>query len=329
MSDDNRMAPEQPGASPGKGPVSDEPLHWSERAKVGLPSLRPSGSRSARPSRRRSKKKLLIVAACLVGAAAVAAAAIVLTTSRGDGTGTPNSSTGPSTALSVQTTDAGAPFSTAQQTASTSTALTSTGSTSTASTSEGASTTNSIAPTSTTSASTVVTFIGFTDATETVSFADTELGFSFVYPASWEEFPQEDVAGTFVSPTLGIAIGDPLGGMFGTTPANYIMFAAYQDPSGAATPARQALEEWAAQTESEATEPLTVIESVTAFQVNNVVGAMKTYSTESEGRPLVMRVCFITNAGRVFVFTFCAEEGDWETDKPIFDATLASFSKPE
>jgi hypothetical protein len=161
---------------------------------------------------------------------------------------------------------------------------------------------------------------------ETKLYQDTRLKLSFRYPSSWGQLPLDAVSELTGPPTSGIAVGDPSGASIGTTPANYIFFGVYEDPSQTAPPARSAMEEWAAMVEPESPQPLTVIEPLTDFQVNGVAGASKTYSLEIQGHPLIMKVCFLSAATCVYIFTFRAEEQDWNGYQALFDAVLNSFT---
>jgi hypothetical protein len=158
-----------------------------------------------------------------------------------------------------------------------------------------------------------------------VAFQDSRLAFSLSYPETWTAFPLEQASELTGPPTLGLAVGDPQGAKFGTTPADYIFFGAYEDPSMSAPPAAEALEEWAAMTESEPPLPLAVIERTTAFRVNGLDAAAKVYSTEVQGQPLTMRVCFVSAGTVMYIFVFRAEEQLWTAEKTYFDAVLNSF----
>lgn len=161
-------------------------------------------------------------------------------------------------------------------------------------------------------------------------FSDPAFGCSFEYPSSWVEFPLEEASSSSVPPETGIAVCDPLGGFFGTTPNNYIMFAGNGATDGETAPsARSALEEWAATTEAanEASIPGSVetIEPVTDFEVNGIPAAAKTQRLLTGDRPIIMRIVFLTSGERVFVFVFSSEEQNYQTNRLIFDATLDSF----
>jgi hypothetical protein len=152
------------------------------------------------------------------------------------------------------------------------------------------------------------------------------VGSSFLYPASWTEFPQETVIDLVGPPTVGIAVADPNAGLIGSVPTSYIAFGAYQDTALAAPPAREAMEEWAAMAEPEAPLPLTPMGPMVDFEVNGVAGASKTYSLVDQGHPLIKKICFLSSGMCIYIFTFCAEERDWAGVEALYDAVLDSFT---
>lgn len=293
--------------------MKQEPSHWSERAKADLPPLpspRPSRSGGGRPprksaGRRDSSRILIVTAVCVFCLGAAGGGLAWYLTARGGGSDDAGTLTTESTGVSTTTMDTG----------DTTTTTTSDGATST--------TTPTAASTSTTQP------VSSTDSTVPpgwVAFQDSRLAFSFHYPETWAEFPLEQASELTGPPTLGLAVGDPQGAKFGTTTADYIFFGAYEDPSMSAPPAAEALAEWAAMTESEPPLPLTVIEQATAFRVNGLDAAAKVYSTEVQGRPLTMRVCFVSAGTVVYIFVFRAEEQLWAAEKVLFDDVLNSFT---
>lgn len=292
--------------------MKQEPSHWSERAKADLPPLpspRPSRSGGGRPprksaGRRDSSRILIVTAVCVFCLGAAGGGLAWYLTARGGGSDDAGTLTTESTGVSTTTMDTGD-----------TTTTTSDGATST--------TTPTAASTSTTQP------VSSTDSTVPpgwVAFQDSRLAFSFHYPETWAEFPLEQASELTGPPTLGLAVGDPQGAKFGTTTADYIFFGAYEDPSMSAPPAAEALAEWAAMTESEPPLPLTVIEQATAFRVNGLDAAAKVYSTEVQGRPLTMRVCFVSAGTVVYIFVFRAEEQLWAAEKVLFDDVLNSFT---
>jgi hypothetical protein len=301
--------------------VKQEPSHWSERAKTDLPpvptprSVRSGGGGPPRkaPSRKISSRILIITATCVFCLGAIGGGLAWYFTSRGGGPdegGTANTAT---TGAPTTTIDAG---STATSTSTDSSTSTSTSDGATPSTSLTGGSTSTTQPGSSTDSTVPPSW---------VTFQDSRLAFSLRYPETWVEFPLEQASELTGPPTLGLAVGDPQGAKFGTTPADYIFFGAYEDTSMSAPPAAEALAEWAAMTEAESALPLTVIEQTTAFRVNGLDAAAKVYSTEVQGRPLTMRVCFVSVGTVMYIFVFRAEEQLWTTEKTYFDAVLNSF----
>ncbi len=292
--------------------MKQEPSHWSERAKAELPpvpSPRTGRSGGGRPPRRsagrsHSSRILIIAAACVLCLGAVGGGLAWYFTAGGGGSNDTGTLATESTGVSTTTMGSGD-----------TTTSTSDGATSTTTPTDGS--------TSTTQAvSSTVT----TGPPGWVTFQDSRLAFSLHYPETWVEFPLEQASELTGPPTLGLAVGDPQGAKFGTTPANYIFFGAYEDTSMTAPPAAEGLAEWAAMTESEPPMPLTVIEEATAFRVNGLDAAAKVYSTEVQGQPLTMRVCFVSVGTVMYIFVFRAEEQLWATDKTYFDEVLNSFT---
>ncbi len=298
--------------------MNREPTHWSERAKQDLPPLpspRPRRSGSRPPRRKASlgnnpSKVLIIAATCVLCMGIIGGGLAWYFTAGGD------DSAGTDSTPSVSTNSVDPTTGSADTTTSTSTSsTTSDGDTSTTSVSGGAtSTTQSDSSTNS------------TVPPGWVTFQDSRLAFSFHYPETWLAFPLEQASELSGPPTLGIAVGDPQGVKFGTTPADYIFFGAYEDPTMSAPPAAEALTEWAAMTEAEWPQPLTTIEQITAFRINGLDAAAKMYSTEVQGQPLTMRVCFISAGTVMYIFVFRAEEQLWATEKIYFDAALNSFT---
>jgi hypothetical protein len=306
--------------------MRQEPSHWSERAKADLPPLPSprSGRSGGRPPRRKAffgnnpTKILVIAAVCVFCLGALGGGLAWYFAARGGGSGATDATAVVSTS-SADTITGSTATTTSTPTSS------STSSSASSSTSDGAASTTSLpgaAPSTTQSGSSP----NPTVPPGWVAFQDSRLAFSLHYPETWVEFPLEQASELTGPPTLGLAVGDPEGTKFGTTPANYIFFGAYEDPSMSAPPAAEALEDWAAMTESEWPEPLTTIEQTTAFRVNGLDTAAKLYSTEVQGRPLTMRVCFVSAGTVMYIFVFRAEEQLWATEKVYFDAVLNSFT---
>lgn len=295
--------------------MKQEPSHWSERAKADLPPLpspRPARSGGKRPRKpflgKNPSKVLAITAACVFCLGAVGGGLAWYFTAGGGGSGDTGTAATESTDRTATTTppvDLNTSASTSSSTAEGATSTTSPTGGSTSTTQPGSSTVTTVGP-------------GW------VAFQDSRLAFSLTYPETWVEFPLEQASELTGPPTLGLAVGDPQGAMFGTTPANYIFFGAYEDPSMSAPPAAEALEEWEAMTEWP--QPLTTIEQTTAFRVNGLDTAAKVYGTEVQGRPLTMRVCFVSVGTVMYIFVFRAEEQLWTTEKTYFDAVLNSLT---
>ena len=128
--------------------MGEEPLHWSERAKLTSQSSFPPISELRQPPPHRSKKKLVVAGAGIVFVAVVAVAVVVLMTSSESTASTPtvSSTIPPSTTPS-----------------------------STPSTTVTTSQTQQASPTTT-----------IADSDGLVSYTDTERRLSIKYPASWE-----------------------------------------------------------------------------------------------------------------------------------------------
>ena len=271
---------------------------------------------------------MFVIGACTLCVIAVAAVLAWYFTSRGDGSETASTGTVVMATTTEDPSVIGGPTSPSETSApgpsgSSMPALSSTTSTSPGATSTSVSTSGSSA---TTSSSIGPTSTATTAASGTTVYEDAALALSFQYPRSWTEFSIETVSELTGPPTSGFAVGDPQAPTIGGAPADYIFFGAFADSTQSAPPARTAMEEWAAMIEPENPQPLTTIEPLTDFVVNGVAGASKTYSLEIQGRPLVMRVCFLSAGTCVYVFTFRAEEPDWDSLRPLFDQVLNSFS---
>jgi hypothetical protein len=359
MSPEDRTDQDEPDRSAKKSGASEQPTHWSERAKAGLAPLPRSkvrvpgaapgrstrtgsaqratsggASQGGRPSKRNSTKKSLIILGCVIVAAAAVVAAIVLTRPDGADEQPPGRTTVAAATTFTEPAGADGPSSTGGQSGTTATgadAATSTapGPSSTTTDSGSGSTDTALdQPPSTSPGSGASTSTTAGSLPEMLDFFDPVLGVSFNYPTSWEEISYDTVAGSFVVPTLGLAFGDPASGMIGTAPAAYIMFAAYEEPGQTAVSAGKALQEWETTIGGPATGPLTPVELAQDFTVNGLTGASRTYQTEAGGRSLLVRVCFLSRDDAMFIFVFRAEEASWGTYGPLFEAVLQSYEIP-
>ena len=156
-------------------------------------------------------------------------------------------------------------------------------------------------------------------------YEDAALGASFEYPASWIEYIPEQLGVQSLEYVSVYAVADPLGGTVASVPQDYMVYGSQSASTLTDASARTDFEQYLAAREQEFLQAPSVIEPLTEFEVNGLPGFAKSYRIESQAGALIYRIVFLHSGERAFFFMFWSEEANWDTNRPIFDATLDSF----
>ena len=272
--------------------MDQQPLHWSERAKIGLPPLAPSSlapPQNKLPGAKRrglSKKSALRIVIGLVVAFAVIYACLgVFHLYNRLAGNTPK----------VATVTTMVPIAvTAQPVVATA------------------------APSTTTT----------TQGVQMTAYKDKTFGFSFSYPKSWTEMPYLSATGNNAQSITQVVFGDPAGHLYSGVGHDFVLVLAVKLPT---TVGKASMHEMTTFLEQQLAAAKTQIpdfkieEAPSDCTVNGIPGSKTTFSAPVQGHTVIAEIYVLGSGRTAYQIEMQADNEDWHRDKPLFDSTVASF----
>ena len=161
------------------------------------------------------------------------------------------------------------------------------------------------------------------------TYTDADYGYSFQYPAGWEVQKGDSADVTAGGSAAGsVGVFNPDGAVAGDTYIDLAQVSVYElnvtiDES--MMPAvKTEVEAVLASLESQASD-MKIVEALTETTASGMSGFKVTYSFSKNGAPATSTLYFLFTGNIEYQVTLQAASENWEADKPLFDALLASF----
>jgi hypothetical protein len=152
------------------------------------------------------------------------------------------------------------------------------------------------------------------------TFSDPTFGFSVQYPKSWKEFAFRDLGFNSPPGAVGLAVGDPSGGTFGTTPANYMFLGAEAYDAKLDGSAHTALENDLATLKNRFPDGYTVTEKARDLTLDGLEAAEATITASPQGHTLMLRLVYAHTDKIKFTFQLCCKAASLEADNIVYQA---------
>ena len=272
--------------------MGEEPLHWSEKAKLTAPSTyAPASLQAQAPPPKSRKTPAVAIGSVLVVLAVIVVVVFVMLPS--------HSNKGVAVATTVPSTI---------------------GSTVTTQLSSATSTTSTTVPRQESPVTSIYSQTGV--------FTESTYGISFKYPKTWVSYPVDDILDSDSPPAVAMEVADPKGSKYAGEPSDYILFMAGSMTEDLATSSakaqlKEAMTYW--QDNTPGAESAKTIEAVKSVEISGLEGAETTLEVKSDGHTMRVRICYLKSGLSCCLFVMCSERNDQEKNWPLFDATLKSL----
>ncbi len=161
-----------------------------------------------------------------------------------------------------------------------------------------------------------------------LSYESDSLGCSFSYPGDWTEYAPQVVLGDTVNDPTAFLVGDPAGQDAEGVPTESVLFMGRRWPGEVPPSARSVVDGMIADFTSSISSldtTLGLYEPATDLLINSMQACSWAYRDRATTDPQITHAVVVTSGDGSYVFEFRCPESSLPTSQAVFDAVLVSF----